>query len=90
MAESMLQAIFEDEEVSGFVDSCSDLIQEAAGIFHETPQQIKDYIFENLQDFVVPGDIQTTYANMVQFVENCVVNNLTDLSNAIVDAATGE
>lgn len=90
MAESMLQAIFEDEEVSNFVDSCSGLIEEAAGIFHETPQQIKDYIFENLQDFVVPGDLQTTYMNIEQFVENCVINNLTDLSNAIVDQAMGE
>ena len=90
MADTMLEAIFEDEDVSGFVDSCSELIQEAAGLFHETPQQIKDYIFENLQDFVIPGDVDATYVNMVQFVENCVINNLTDLSNAIVDEAMGE
>lgn len=90
MADSMLEAIFEDEDVSSFVDNCSGLIEEGAAIFHETPQQIKDYIFENMEEFVVPGDLEATHAKMVNFVESCVVTNLTDLSNAIVDQAMGE
>lgn len=85
MADTMLESIFESEEVSSYVDSCSDQIEEAAAIFHETPQQIKDYIAENLEQFVVPGDLETTYVNLVNFVENCVVNNLNDLCEAIVD-----
>lgn len=84
MADTYLEAIFENEEVAGYVDSCSEQIEEAAAIFHETPQQVKDYIFENLDKFVIPGDLESTYVNLVNFVESTVVNNLTDLCEAIV------
>lgn len=84
MADTMLEAIFENEEVTSYVDSCGEQIEEAAAIFHETPQQIKDYIAENMEQFLVPGDLEATYVKLVDFVENCVVNNLNDLCEAII------
>lgn len=79
-----LAAIFEDEDVQEYVDSQADMISEAAGLFHETPQMVKDYIFENLENFVVPGDLKTTYSRMVSFVESYVIDTLDGLCSEIV------
>lgn len=81
---TLLEQIFEDEDVQNYVDGSAEQIEEAAGIFHEMPQQVKDYIMENLQDFVVPGDLNATYVKMVDFTENVVANSLNDLCDAIV------
>lgn len=82
--QSLLAAIFEDEDVVNYVNSQEDAILEGAEIFHQTPQQIKDYIAENLDDFVVPGDLEATYENLVNFVAYCTEQNLNAISDAIV------
>lgn len=85
---SYLQAVFEDEDVQNYVDSCEEELIEGTEYFHETPQMIKDYIFENLEDFVVPGDLEQTYLNIIKFVEGCVVDNLHEICDTIVEQTT--
>lgn len=80
----LLSAIFEDENVQQYVDANTDSIMEAAEYFHETPQQIKDYMLENLDTFIVSGDLKATYENMVNFVASNVVSVLDDLTDRIV------
>jgi hypothetical protein len=86
----MLTQIFEDEGVQEYVNSQSQQIEEAATIFHNTPEQIKQHIFENLDAFVVPGDLQGTYDKMTTFTANCVEGLLNDLTDTIVSNTEAE
>ena len=80
----LLNTIFEDENVQEYVDANTDSIMEAAEYFHQTPQLIKDYMLENLETFIVSGDLKATYENMVSFVTSNVVSVLDDLTDQIV------
>ena len=80
----LLNTIFEDENVQEYVDANTDSIMEAAEYFHQTPQLIKDYMLENLETFIVTGDLKATYENMVSFVTSNVVSVLDDLTDQIV------
>lgn len=79
----LLQLLSESEAGQGFINENEESILEATAQFHETPQQIKDYIIENLEDFIVPGDVPATYNKMVDFVTNQVVGNLHELADVL-------
>lgn len=78
-----LQMLSESEEGQTFINENQEAILEATEVFHSTPQEVKDYIGENLEQFLVPGDLKATYENMTSFVENTVVQILSNLSEQI-------
>lgn len=79
----ILQSITESEDGQLFINENQEAILEATELFHATPQEVKGYIGENLEQFLVPGDLEATYENMTSFVESTVVQVLTNLSDQI-------
>lgn len=79
----LLQELCENPAAQACLDAKESEIMEATGAFLQFPQQIKDHIVENLEQFIVPGNLQATYEGMVVFAENAVVGALTGLSEQI-------
>lgn len=77
----MLQTLLENESIQTIINENENLILENAQIFHDYPQFIKTHIQENLENFIVPGNIKATYENMVQFTESSVVSLLEELTS---------
>lgn len=80
----LLSALLEEQACQEYINANEGPILEAAEQFHETPQKVKDYIFENLHEFVVPGDLNATYEKMVIFAESCAVQTLNELSSNLI------
>lgn len=81
----MLTYLSESEAGQTFLASIEEPIVEAADIFHNTPQEIKDYVMENLDSFLVPGDLTATFNKIAVFTESTVVQVLHDLSDKLSD-----
>lgn len=79
----MLQVLLEDEGVQNLITENEDVIIPASNVFHEFPQVVKDYIQENLDEFIVPGDLKATYENMVTFSASAAANMLNELTDLI-------
>lgn len=79
----LLQTLTENEGVQAHLDSKQSEIMEACASFGEFPQQVKDHIMENLDQFIVPGDLQATYNHIVSFTENAVEGALVGLVDGI-------
>ena len=79
----MLQVLLEDENIQSLISENEDVILPAANVFHEFPAVVKDYIQENLEEFIVPGDISATYENMVTFTTSAASNMLNELTMMI-------
>lgn len=47
----------------------SKLLCEIGTLLDDTPVKVKDYVNNNLSDFLVPGNINETYNNICQFAE---------------------
>ena len=47
----------------------SKLLCEIGTLLDDTPVKVKDYVNNNLSDFLVPGNINETYNNIRQFAE---------------------
>ena len=84
----ILSTLLENEGIQNFLTVKEDAILEGAKAFHEYPQVIKNHILENLDQFIVPGDIKATYSRMVSFVESSVSQILSELSMQIVESET--
>ena len=76
----MLQVLLENESIQNIITENEDVILPAANVFHEFPAVVKDYIRENLEEFVVPGDLKATYENMVTFSTSAANNMLNELT----------
>ena len=76
----MLQVLLEDESVQKIINENESVILEGSNLFHQYPQYVKDYIQENLNEFIVPGDLKATYEKMVSFTESSVINLLEQLT----------
>lgn len=79
----MLNALMESEAIQNYVASQETAIQEAATQFSQYPQQVKDHIAENLDEFIVPNDLNATYENIVNFVASAAETSLFGLCEAI-------
>ena len=76
----MLQVLLENEDIQNIITENEDVILPAANVFHEFPAVVKDYISENLDEFVIPGDLKATYENMVTFATSAANNMLNELT----------
>ena len=80
----LISTLMENEAIQKYVTEQEALIVEASGMLGEFPQVVKDYIIENLSEFV--GDTPSeTYENMVQFTESAVNQFMTTLVENIVE-----
>lgn len=75
----VLTALLENESVQQLLTEDEELIVAASGAFEATPEVVKDYIKENLEEFLVPGDVKATYENMVEFTAEFAKTFLEDL-----------
>lgn len=76
----MLQVLLENEDIQNIITENEDVILPASTVFHEFPAVVKDYIKENLDEFVVPGNLNATYENMVTFATSAANNMLNELT----------
>ena len=76
----MIQVLLENESIQNIITENEDVILPAANVFHEFPAVVKDYIRENLDEFIVPGDLKATYENMVTFSTSAANNMLNELT----------
>jgi len=66
-----LQAVLENEYISNYIDKNERKIYEMTSKFHAFPEIVKQYVVENLDDFV-GDDLNETYENIKSFVSNSV------------------
>lgn len=81
----MLKYLSESDAGQAFLGSIEGPITEAADAFHNTPQEIKNYVLENLSSFLVPGDLNATFNKIAAFTESSVIQVLHDLSDKLSD-----
>jgi len=80
---SLLATLMENEAVQNYISSQENAIAEAADSFSQYPQQIKNYIAENLDEFVVVNDLNATYENIVNFTSSAVETSLFGICESI-------
>lgn len=66
-----------------FITENMDNINEAASIYLDLPKALKEFIYENLDEFIVVGDIEETRNNIKDFVAASSSNMLFELCNII-------
>jgi len=81
----LLQTLFEDEKVQSYINSQNDQILKGAGLFSEFPKVIKEYVINNLSQFVDTQDTKITHENICIFTEAAVHQFLSDISDCIVE-----
>lgn len=78
-----LQTLLETESVQTLISDAQPEIELANEAFEMSPQIIRDYIHEHLSDFLVVGNVQATYENMVDFVAEFAEGYLSELTDLI-------
>ena len=81
-----LAILLEDQNVQDLISESQEEIVAASQIFHEFPSIVKDYISENLDQFIVSGNLEETYENIVLFTEtasNTLLHELADLISEV-------
>ncbi len=81
---SMLQLLAESDAGQMYMNNNEDAILEATDYFHSTPEYVKQFIYENLDQFVVPGDLNATYENVFEFTHSTVVQILENISESLM------
>lgn len=76
----LLNVLLEDEGIQKYLNENEQEIVQKTEMFNNFPQDVKNYIQENLEEFIVKGDLKQTYQNMVSFTESAVVSFLEDLT----------
>ena len=79
----LLSLLVENEGIQNYIAENGDNIDEASQIYLDLPSALKEFIYENLEDFIVPNNIDETRNNIRDFVAVSSVNMLTDLCNII-------
>lgn len=64
-----LDQILESEEYSEYMTENDEILEAAKDCILEFPKSLKKYILENLNDFIVPGNLAATEQNIVEFVQ---------------------
>jgi hypothetical protein len=75
-----LATLMEHEGIQRLLNENEQQILEASQILGQFPQTVKDYIYENLSDFI-GSDVQETYNNIVTFTEAAVVQHVDGLTD---------
>lgn len=79
----MLQDLIKYQFGEQFLNENMDLVLEANNIFKQLPEVIKEHVSANLDDFLVIGDVKSTYNNIKIFTESAVETMLDNLSKMI-------
>lgn len=79
----LLSTLLENEGINEFLTENQGEIFAASEALGTLPQTIKNYIAENMEDFI-GEDVKETYANMVVFTESAVSQYMHELCNQIV------
>ena len=77
-----LQVVLEDEGMQTYLQENEAVILEATEEFHQFPQTVKDYVTENLEEFI-GTDVNETFANIVEFTKNAGYQHLCEVVSAI-------
>lgn len=78
----ILENLLNDETMKQYLESQEESILGGAQAFHEFPQVIKDYVQENLDQFI-GKTVKETYDNIVQFTETAALQYLSDIVESI-------
>ncbi len=79
----LLTVLLEDENMQNLVQTNEAQILEAASVYDSFPQELKNHIAANLENFI-GADIHETYENMKSFTEGAVFQLLHELSDSLV------
>lgn len=60
--------VFENQNIKNYISENEHLISEAAIYVAKMKPFLIDYVFENLQNFIVIGDLATTHSNIKSFI----------------------
>ncbi len=77
-----LTVLLEDEGMQNLLQEKEAEIIGGAEAFHQFPQVVKDYVMENLSDFI-GSTVEETHQNIVEFTETAAFQYLTDIVEAI-------
>ncbi len=77
-----LNVLLEDEGIQNILESKQEEIIGGAEAFHQFPQIVKDYVSENLSDFI-GEDVASTHQNIVEFTETAAFQYLNDIVESI-------
>ena len=77
-----LSVLLEDKGMQTLLQEKEVDIIGGAEAFHQFPQIVKDYVMENLDDFI-GNTVEDTHQNIVEFTETAGFQFLTDLVDSI-------
>ena len=77
-----LSVLLEDEGMQSLLQEKEVDIIGGAEAFHQFPQVVKDYVVENLSDFV-GSSVEETHQNITEFTETAAFQYLNDIVEAI-------
>ena len=77
-----LQVLLEDKGMQTLLQEKEVDIIGGAEAFHQFPQVVKDYVMENLDDFV-GATVEETHQNIIEFTETAAFQYLNDIVEAI-------
>jgi len=75
-----ISVILENESMQSYLEGCEDEILGAAAVYHTFPQDIKNHVLENLEDFI-GENLEETFENIAIFTEtaaNCLISNMVE------------
>jgi hypothetical protein len=82
----VLQAIMETEEVKSIITECEDLINEAEGEVLQFPEQLKQFIINNPEEFI-GENAEDTKKNIAVFTETATQHYLYNVCDVISESA---
>jgi len=77
-----IQTIFEDQDVQALAIANEPLIQYSADLLVESNVNLINYVVENMDQFLVEGDLASTYENIRNFAVQANLNTINE--NAII------
>lgn len=81
----LIKVLLEDTTVQQYIESQNDQILKGAQVFSDFPKVIKQYVSENLSQFIEGDNSEMTRENIIVFTEAAVHQFLNDLSSAITE-----
>lgn len=82
-----LQIVLEDEGIQSLIDKNSDAIMESSDVLVQFSDIVKEYVMENLEQFVEPGDLASTHENIKIYTESAVSCYANELSEQLAQSA---
>ena len=81
-----LKILLEDEGIQTLIDEQEEAIVKSSELLVEFTDVIKEEVMGNLENFIVPGDLNATYDNIKTFTEASVSSFANSLSEELAAA----